>query len=93
MTLGGCPSSQSPSDACVNGDDYIVNADTESDSMPPTCAVPRLEPAVAPNTNGVSTTFGSQVFMLLGTFNSSLWDDGGGLQKGEVVRIFDGNFT
>lgn len=25
--------------------------------------------------------------MLLGTFNSSLWDDNGGLEKGEVVRL------
>jgi hypothetical protein len=27
--------------------------------------------------------------MLLGAFNSSLWDDGGGLKNGEVVRAKD----
>jgi hypothetical protein len=38
------------------------------------------------NMNSASTSFDSQVFLLLGTFDSDMWDDAGGLSKGEIVR-------
>lgn len=85
VTLGGCTTSLIANASCLDGQDYIVNADARSDSMPPLCPAPRLLPAVAQNLNPGSKTFSSQVFMLLGTFNSSQWDDAGGLKNGEVV--------
>ena len=48
---------------------------------------PRIGAALAPNLNSASASFEQQVFLLLGTFNSSEWQDDGGLDKGEVVRV------
>ncbi|KAH8105963.1 hypothetical protein BXZ70DRAFT_405944 [Cristinia sonorae] len=87
VSLGGCPSTYPASTSCLTGNDIIVNADARSDSIPPPCPVPRLEPAVAPNLNSVSTSYGSQVFMLLGTFDSSRYDDDGALKHGEVAVL------
>ncbi|TCD70819.1 hypothetical protein EIP91_001509 [Steccherinum ochraceum] len=87
VALGGCTTSQEASTSCLDGKDYILNADARSDSVPPTCTAPRLLPAVAANLNGGSSTYAQQVFMLLGTFNDSLWDDQGGLKSGEVAVL------
>jgi len=38
------------------------------------------------NMNGASSSFSSQAFLLLGTFDSNKWDDAGGLSRGEIVR-------
>ncbi|KAG5221602.1 Dynein regulatory complex [Salix suchowensis] len=54
---------------------------------PDGCPAPRLSPTVISNTNPFSTRFASQAFLLLGIFNASLWDDGGGLEKGEVAVL------
>jgi len=67
---------------------YVVNAGsttgpTEMAAL--NCPAPRLSPTVVPNGNQFSTTFSSQMLLLLGTFNTTLWDDGGGLKQGEVV--------
>ncbi|CAL1700948.1 unnamed protein product [Somion occarium] len=44
---------------------------------------PRSDPALAAN-RSPGSSFGSQVYMVLGTYDSSLWDDGNGLNRGEV---------
>jgi hypothetical protein len=63
----------------------VTDAGTELSVSPAVCAAPRMGAAVAANKNTFSSGFSSQVFVVLGLFNTSLWDDGGGLQKGEVV--------
>ncbi|KAI0080895.1 hypothetical protein K474DRAFT_1704432 [Panus rudis PR-1116 ss-1] len=83
VSVGGCESS-SANASCADGISYVINADTRNDNSPTSCPAPRVGPAVAQNLNGASSSFGSQIFMMLGTFDSSRWDDGGGLSKGEI---------
>ncbi|KAJ7744440.1 hypothetical protein DFH07DRAFT_22032 [Mycena maculata] len=84
---GGCNTTSFSGDACALQDTYIINAGangaTESAALK--CPAPRLSPTVVPNGNVVSVTFSNQMFLLLGTFNTSLWNDSGGLEAGEVV--------
>jgi hypothetical protein len=87
ITGGGCEAT-SPANtdsACAVGDSFIINTLSRSSIKPASCSAPRYEGVMVPNLNSASTSFGSQVFLLLGTFNTSLWDDGNGLSRGEVV--------
>jgi hypothetical protein len=61
------------------------NATTASEVAAINCPAPRLSPTLVPNGNRISPSFASQMMLLLGTFNATFWDDGGGLKKGEVV--------
>ncbi len=86
VAVGGC-NSTTVTDGCEDATSYVLNVDTLAASDPPGCAAPRVGGSLALNLNqGSPSAFGSQVFLLLGTFNSSLYDDGGGLNLGEVVR-------
>ncbi|OCH90982.1 hypothetical protein OBBRIDRAFT_792792 [Obba rivulosa] len=89
IAIGGC-SSTSANQTCAEQDSYIINISAETISNPSGCPAPRNGATVVPNFNEVSSSAGSQVFMLLGTVNTSLWDDQGGLEKGEV-DVFDVN--
>lgn len=85
---GGCNGTTISGDSCAVQGTYVVNAGsatgpTEMAAL--NCPAPRLSPTVVPNGNQFSTTFSSQMLLLLGTFNTTLWDDGGGLKQGEVV--------
>lgn len=84
IAVGGCDSSGSN---CANGRSYVINVDSAASTSPNGCPAPRIGAALAPNLNSASASFEQQVFLLLGTFNSSEWQDDGGLDKGEVVRV------
>ena len=85
VAFSGCIGTASPNASCVQPYSYVTDTNTGLSVLPSHCAVPRIGTAVVANRNTFSSSFKSQVFVLLGLFNSSLWDDGDGLQKGEVV--------
>jgi hypothetical protein len=85
VAFSGCVGTPNPDISCVQQNSYVTDAGTGLATTPALCAVPRIGPAVVANKSPFSATFNSQVFVLSGLFNTSLWDDGGGLQKGEVV--------
>ena len=87
VSVGGCQSTDA-NVSCADGLSYVVNADSHSSIAPARCPAPRNDPTITTNVAS-GNGFGSQVYQLLGTFNSSIWDDDGGLNKGEVVSIFD----
>lgn len=89
VAVGGCTSA-TPTDAVVGGtcavqDTQVIDTSTGDVNNIAPCIAPRVDPAVVPNMCQSSSNFARQAFVLFGTFNSSLWDDGGGLEKGEVV--------
>jgi hypothetical protein len=85
VAFSGCIGTASPNTSCAQPYSYVTDTGTGLSVLPASCAVPRIGAAVVANQNSFSSSFNSQVFVLLGLFNSSNWDDGGGLQKGEVV--------
>ncbi|TBU32906.1 hypothetical protein BD311DRAFT_514755 [Dichomitus squalens] len=88
VAVGGCTSATSTQaildSSCAVQDTQIIDASSGDVKSIAPCIAARIDPAVVPNMNGASTDFNQQAFVLLGTFNSSLWDDGGGLARGEV---------
>ncbi|KAF8272049.1 hypothetical protein EI94DRAFT_1770000 [Lactarius quietus] len=84
VAFSGCIGTPSPNTSCAQPYSYVTDASTGLSVLPAPCAVPRIGAAVVANQNTFSSSFNSQVFVLLGLFNSSDWGDGGGLQKGEV---------
>ena len=88
ISSGGCEgtSPTNTNNSCAVGDSFIINTSSRSSISPASCPAPRYKGVMVPNMNGASSSFSSQVFLLLGTFSSSEWDDAGGLSKGEVVR-------
>jgi len=85
VAFSGCIGTPNPNPSCAQPYSYVTDAGTGLSVSPAVCAVPRIGTAVVANKNTFSSSFNSQVFVLLGLFNSSLWDDSDGLQKGEVV--------
>jgi hypothetical protein len=85
VAFSGCIGTPNPNLSCAAPYSYVTDAGTGLSISPAVCAVPRIGAAVVANKNTFSSSFNSQVFVLLGLFNSSLWDDGGGLKNGEVV--------
>ena len=87
ISYGGCESSASPDISCTTQDAYVLDTSTGGSISPAGCAAPRLNPAIVANMNGASSNFGTQALVVLGTFNTTLWEDGSGLEtSGEVVR-------
>ncbi|KAI0268202.1 hypothetical protein BC834DRAFT_681144 [Gloeopeniophorella convolvens] len=84
VSFGGCIGTPSPNASCAQPYSFVTDAGTGLAVTSAVCAVPRIGTAVVANKNTFSSSFNTQVFVLLGLFNSSLWNDGGGLQKGEV---------
>ncbi|TFK55691.1 hypothetical protein OE88DRAFT_1652115 [Heliocybe sulcata] len=84
VAVSGCNTTSATDDSCAQQDSYVIAAATGNVVAPNPCPPPRVGPAVAANTNGDSSSFNGQVFVMLGTFDDSLWNDDGGLQKGEV---------
>lgn len=83
-TYGGC-TTPSGNDDCAQQVSSILNANNSFVVTSSICPAPRLGPSVVANRNLASSAFDTQAFVFLGTFNTSLWDDGGNLKKGEVV--------
>ncbi|EAU84773.2 hypothetical protein CC1G_00292 [Coprinopsis cinerea okayama7 len=87
VSSGGCNVDVNDEDddpTCAQQDSYVIDSQTRSSISPAPCPPPRLDPVLIPNMNGNSSRFASQVFLTLGTTNTSLWDDDGGLHKGEI---------
>ena len=87
ISSGGCKATTpaNSDNSCAVGDSVIINTSSQNSISPASCPPPRHEGVMVANMNGASSSFNSQAFLLLGTFNSSMWDDGGGLSKGEIV--------
>ncbi|OCB87543.1 hypothetical protein A7U60_g5448 [Sanghuangporus baumii] len=84
VAAGGCSSDDSSDNTCAQQDSHILNVNATRDISPDGCPAPRVGPVVVPNYNSASGSFAKQALMLLGTFNDTLWDDGNGLNRGEV---------
>ncbi|THH19762.1 hypothetical protein EW146_g1458 [Bondarzewia mesenterica] len=84
IAVGGCSKTTNITTSCAQQSSYVLNIAKGSSVTPATCVAPRVGAAVAPNENGALSNFGSQVFVMLGLFNTSEWDDGNGFQSGEV---------
>ncbi|TFK75923.1 hypothetical protein BDN72DRAFT_809719 [Pluteus cervinus] len=86
IAAGGC-NTTSDNISCAQQDAHIIDAQLQSALSPGFCPAPRYSPALAPNRNTFSSAFASQVFLLLGTFNETLWQDSNGLSQGEVAVL------
>ncbi|KAI0036714.1 hypothetical protein K488DRAFT_81712 [Vararia minispora EC-137] len=84
ISFGGCQGTPSPSVSCATQNATVVDVSGPSLLDIEPCVAPRLGAAVVSNRNSFASAFANQVFVALGTFNTSLWDDGGGLGQGEV---------
>ncbi|KAH7887753.1 hypothetical protein F5I97DRAFT_886400 [Phlebopus sp. FC_14] len=85
VSVSGCNTTSDSNENCAQGYSYVVNAGASpSEISPPACPAPRYGATMAFNPLTTSSSFETQVFLILGTFNSSYWDDQGGSQKGEV---------
>lgn len=87
VAVGGCNTTSTSNDSCAQQSSYVLDIAANSEIPPGSCTAPRFGGALARNYNSFSSSFSSQVFLLVGIFNNSLWDDGGGLQHGEVVSF------
>lgn len=90
IATGGCDSSASltlVNATCAKQDSFVIEVQHQTAIFPGFCPTPRVGATLVPNLNGFSTAFASQIFLLLGSFNSSLWDDSDGLAQGEVVSL------
>lgn len=81
---GGCNVTTAANDSCATQNAYALDTDTQSSSSPAGCPAPRFGAVMSPNLNSVSDS-NTQVMLLLGTFNTSLWSDNNTLENGEVV--------
>lgn len=85
VAFGGCNATSFTGNSCAQTQTYVLDATTGQRIAPPACPAPRLGAILVPNMNTFSGGFQQQAFILLGTTNTSLWDDDKGLEKGEVV--------
>ncbi|KAF8897520.1 hypothetical protein BD779DRAFT_1667490 [Infundibulicybe gibba] len=84
---GGCSNASASGNACAQQDSFVVDAQRRSSTPLHPCPAPRLSPVLTQNFNPFSSSFSSQAFLLLGTFDKSLWQDDGGLDQGEVAVL------
>lgn len=90
IATGGCDSSASltaVNATCAKQDSFVIEVQHQAAIFPGFCPAPRVGATLVPNLNGFSTAFASQIFLLSGNFNSSLWEDSDGLAHGEVVSF------
>lgn len=87
VAFGGC-TDNSTNNSCARPETYIIDAHNLQSQSPGPCPSARKSAVLTPNLNTNSSSFSSQAFLMLGTFNQSLWDDEGGLDHGEVVSLF-----
>ena len=87
ISSGGCNNTTptNSDDGCAAGGSFVIDTSSGKQIDPPSCPAPRYEGVMVPNMNGFSSSFSSQAFLLLGTFDSKKWDDANGLSRGEVV--------
>ncbi|EGN93054.1 hypothetical protein SERLA73DRAFT_190207, partial [Serpula lacrymans var. lacrymans S7.3] len=83
VSVGGCDTPNDSNESCAEPDSYVVDPGDNSEISPPACPAPRFGGTVVPNLSTFSGNYPTQVFLFLGTFNSTYWNDQGGSQKGE----------
>ncbi|KAG6880048.1 hypothetical protein C0992_007365 [Termitomyces sp. T32_za158] len=87
VLTGGC-SSPSEKDTCAEEQDsYVIDTQRLMVTSLSVCPAPRTGPVLVRNSNGFTSTFTSQVYLLLGTLNETRWNDDGGLGNGEVAVV------
>jgi len=89
ISSGGCKATTpaNNNNSCAVGDSFIISPSPQTYYINPSpCPAPRYEGVMVANLNGASSNFNSQAFLLFGTFDSDMWDDAGGLSRGEIVR-------
>ncbi|KAG6854794.1 hypothetical protein C0991_001221 [Blastosporella zonata] len=86
VVTGGC-TSDSPSGICAEQESYVIDTQRLSETSTSVCPAPRINPVLVQNTNSVTSTFASQVLLLLGTIDRTIWDDDNGLNDGEVAIL------
>jgi len=88
VSVSGCNATTGSDENCAQSNTYVVTTGSSPNEIAlQACPAPRYGAAMVPNPLSTSSNFKTQVFLLLGTFNSSSWDDQGGLQKGEVAIL------
>jgi hypothetical protein len=87
VVSGGCNVTTDMGTSCATQDSFVLDIKEKSAISPPPCPAPRVDAVLVPNVNTFSSAFTSQLFLLLGTFNTSLWQDNSGLVQGEVVSV------
>lgn len=89
IATGGCDSASltAENSTCAKQDSFVIEVQHQVAILPGFCPAPRVGATLVPNLNGFSTAFASQIFLLLGNLNSSLWEDSNGLAQGEVVSL------
>lgn len=90
VSVSGCNTTTGTNENCANENEYVISAgSTPGEIALSACPAPRYGAAMVVNAVPLSSSsnFQTQVFLLLGTFNSSLWDDQGGLRNGEVAVL------
>lgn len=86
ISVSGCNTTESDIN-CAGRNSYVISLGSSSSEIAlQACSAPRYGATMVFNPLSISN-FPSQVFLLLGTFNSSLWNDQAGLQKGEVAIL------
>ncbi len=85
ISAGGCNSTLNPSPSCAQQISYVETVGSSSVIAPQPCPPPRYRPALVPNMNSFSSSFANQVFVVSGLYNTSLWNDGGTINEGEIV--------
>jgi hypothetical protein len=89
VVSGGCSvtATADMGTSCATQDSFVLDVEEKSAIPPPPCPAPRVGAVLVPNENTFSSAFTSQLFLLLGSFNTSLWQDNNGLVQGEVVSV------
>ena len=85
VAVGGCNSTSDASPSCAQQVSYVITVGSNTAIAPQPCPPPRYRPALIPNMNSFSSSFANQVFVVSGLYNTSLWDDGGTSNQGEIV--------
>lgn len=91
VVSSGCNLTTSPKNvdtSCPTQDSFVLDVQHSHAISPGLCPAPRVGAVLVPNENRFSSAFSSQVFYLLGRFNTSLWQDNDGLARGEVVSVY-----
>ncbi|KAF5388241.1 hypothetical protein D9615_000402 [Tricholomella constricta] len=86
ILTGGC-SSPTTDDTCAEQDSYVIDTQRRSETSPAVCPAPRTNPVLVRNANQFTSTFTSQVYLLLGIIDKTSWNDDDGLENGEVAVL------
>lgn len=84
VAVSGLCEPSAPTDSCDQS--YVINIPSLATKSVKRCPAPRKSAVLVPNMNTFSSSFNSQVFLVLGIIDE-LWNDGGALEKGEVVNF------